>query len=57
VGRRLSSTGKTNKEDVPATPKQNIEHVATEEQQSSIAFCEGNSFGQQSCTPSVEADK
>jgi hypothetical protein len=58
MGRLPSNSGKTiTVQDVPATPKQVIEHAAIEEQQSSMAFCEGSCFGgQQSCIPSTEAD-
>ena len=58
TGRLPSSDGeRIKKVDVSAIPKQLIEHVAIDEQQSSIGLCVGNSFGQQqSVTPSIEAD-
>jgi hypothetical protein len=58
TGRLPRSDGKRIKEaDICAMPKQLTEHVAIEEQQSSMAFCGGTcSGGQQSCIPSTEAD-
>ena len=52
-----SSNGKKIKDDVPVKPKQFMEHVAIDEQQSPMAFSKGSFlWGQQSCMSSMEED-